>query len=200
MRTTIFLFLFLGVVVNANSSPIRFAEQYYRLYHQHFYYYPEESLENIHYLNLALHSDFANPLNALATIENELQWEKYRYLFYMHVNLCIVDSYLKLASKYDKFQAYFYNYPWKAANLDSLDQAEAFYREALNYWEDAVQWSDQASTSQFAWLFLTDIQYWEDENHRIQEGDLDYEEIILGHLDRLEEVRQNFLAMDESTY
>jgi len=179
---------------------ITYAEQFYELYHQHFYYYPDDVGENINYLILALHSDFANPLNALAKIENEKQWEKYRYLFYMHVNLELVDCYIKLASKYDKFDAYFYNYPWKYANLDSLKNAEAFYKQALYFWNEALQWSEKASTPEFAWMFLTDIQYWEDENLRIQEKDLDYQEIIEHHLNRLQEVRDKFESMDENTY
>lgn len=197
-------FVFIALLIAVSSSlwgyKFTYAEQFYTLYHQHFYYYPDDVGENIHYLSLALHSDFANPLNALAKIENEKQWEKYRYLFYMHVNLELVDCYIKLASKYDKFTAYFFNYPWKAANLDSLDSAESFYKQALYYWEDAKQWSEKASSNEFAWMFLTDIQYWEDENARIQNQDLDYQEIIDHHLARLQRVRESFLAMDENTY
>jgi hypothetical protein len=165
-----------------------------------FYYYPEDSAENIYYLGMALRSDFANPLNALARIETEKEWEKYRYLFYMHVNLLIVDSYLKMGVKYDKRDAYFYNYPWKYANLDSLDAAESYYKLALEYWYKAIEWSEKASEDKFAWMFLTDIQYMEDENYRIQEGDLDYEEVINRELNRLQAVREKFLAMDKSTY
>ncbi len=177
-----------------------YAEQYYKLYHQHFYYYPEDSAENIYYLGMALRSDFANPLNALARIEDEKQWEKYRYLFYMHVNLLIVDSYLKMGSKYDKREAYFYNYPWKYANLDSLDAAESYYKLALEFWQKAREWSLKASDSKFAWMYLEDIQFWEDENYRIQEGDLDYEAVINRELARLQTVREKFQAMDKSTY
>ena len=65
---------------------IRYAEQFYKLYHSNFYMYPTDFGENIWYLEKALGSDFANPLNALALIENQDQWERYRYLFYMHVN------------------------------------------------------------------------------------------------------------------
>jgi hypothetical protein len=177
-----------------------YAEQYYRLYHQHFYYYPEDSAENIYYLGMALRSDFANPLNALARIEDEKQWEKYRYLFYMHVNLLIVDSYLKMGSKYDKQEAYFYNYPWKYANLESLDAAESYYELALEFWRKAREWSLKASDNKFAWMYLEDIQFWEDENYRIQEGDLDYEAVISRELSRLQRVREKFQTMDKSTY
>jgi hypothetical protein len=196
-------FLFLLFLISSTplwSYRINLAEQYYQLYHQHFYYYPDDIAENVHYLQMALHSDFANPLNALAIIENEKQWEKYRYLFYMHVNLELVDCFIKWAGKFDKFNAYFFNYPWKSANLDSLDNAEKLYKQALVYWDDALEWSTTASDDTFAWMYLTDIQSWEDENYRIQTGDLDYGEIIQAHLDRLEKVRQEFQAMGPESY
>ena len=179
---------------------IFYAEQWYRLYHQHLYQYPEDSMEDIHYLGMALRSDFANPLNALAEIKNEKEWEKYRYLFYMHVNLRLIDSYIQLGNKYNKRNAYFYNYPWKYSNLDSLDTAEECYRYALNFWDDAVEWSDKAAEPRFSWMFIDDIQYWEDESYRIQQGELDYGRTIRRELDLLQSVRDKFQAMNETTY
>ena len=166
----------IGFCLLLTSSPlwaykILYAEQWYRLYHQHLYQYPEDSMEDIHYLGMALRSDFANPLNALAKIETEKEWEKYRYLFYMHVNLRLIDSYIQLGNKYNKRNAYFYNYPWKFSNLKSLETAEECFRYALNYWDDAVEWSAKAAAPEFAWMFIDDIQYWEDESYRIQSGE-----------------------------
>lgn len=151
-------------------------------------------------MGMALRSDFSNPLNALALIETEKEWEKYRYLFYMHVNLLIVDSYIRLGVKYDKRKANFYNYPWKYANLDSLNAAESYYRLALEFWDKAVEWSNMASQDKFSWMFIEEIQYWEDENHRIQDGDLDYKEIINRELDRIEKVKEEFQKMNKDTY
>lgn len=206
MKKYLKIFLLLTILISV-SKPIElhaykilYAEQFYKLYHQHFYQYPDDTMENIHYLGMALRSDFANPLNALATIENEKEWEKYRYLFYMHVNLRLVDSYLKLGMKYDKRNAYFYNYPWKFSNLDSLDTAEECYRYALNFWEDAIEWSEKAADQKFAWMFIEEVQFWEDESYRIQTGDLNYDRTIQRELDRLESVREAFEAMDENTY
>jgi len=64
----LFLLLLLASAPQAASYRVLYAEQYYRLYHQHFYQYPEDTLENIHYLEDALKADFANPLYALARI------------------------------------------------------------------------------------------------------------------------------------
>jgi hypothetical protein len=176
---------------------VLYAEQFYKLYHLHFYQYPDDTMENIYYLEQALKADFANPLYALAEIEDEEQWAQYRTLFKMHVNLKLVELYLTLGSKYDKMRAYFYNAPWREQNLESLELAEQAYRVALLYWSEAREWA-----ARLPWLYhnLEEIQIWEDERARIWSGDLDYGLIIGEHLDRLERVRRQFQSMDENTY
>ena len=158
-------------------------------------------MESIHYLELALKSDFApfaNPLYALATIHDKTEWERYRYLFYMHVNVKLIYLYLTLGSKYDKMVAYFYNYPWKRQNLESLETAEKVYKVAYGYWEDAKKWSARAWAMRS--VHLEQIQQWEDENFRIETGDLDYREVIDEQLARLGRVRETFRKMDSTTY
>ena len=189
------------VVVPLQSAfgyKIIYAEQFYRLYHRQLYMYPQDILENIWYLKEARSSDFANPLNALARVDTPEQWERYRYLFYMHVNLELVRQYRLLASKYDKRVAYFYNAPWKRQNLESLQYAEAYYQEALMYWREALEWS--AKAWDLSYIHLEKIQSWADENWRIENYDLDYDEFIQLDLDRLAKVRADFEAMDENTY
>lgn len=190
--------LFISVLVPATAYPTIYAEQYYRLYHQQLYMYPEDINENIWYLLQARGSDFANPLNALAEISDELDWERYRYLFYMHVNLELVKLYRILASKYDKRKAFFYNEPWKETILKSLDVAEVNYETAYHYWEEALYWSEKAWDLQY--IDLKDIHYWQDQNYLIETGDLDYYDIIDMDLERLQNVREDFEAMDENTY
>lgn len=175
-----------------------YAEQYYKLYHLHFYQYPSDCNENIFYLEQALESPFANPLNALAEIDNEEEWERYRHLFYLHINLKITEQYRLLASKYDKFTAYFYNYPWKQQNLDSLRYAESYYDAALYYWRQALDWAEKLEN--LPYMHLEGVQNWEDELYRVGNGDLDYQEFINMDLERLKEVRKAFQAMDQSTY
>ena len=198
----ILLFLVIGITISSPlfSYKILYAEQFYRLYHNHLYQYPDDSSENIYYLGMALRSDFANPLNALAEIKNEKEWEKYRYLFYMHVNLRIIETYIKMASKFDRQEAYFFNTPWKEANIDSLQSARECYVYARSFWDDAVEWSGKASDPKFAWMFIEDIQFWEDENFRIQEGDLDYGAIISRQIERVDCIIAEFEAMDDNTY
>lgn len=175
-----------------------YKEQLYELYHVHLYQYPERIKENIYWLEQVQEADFANPLHALARIENEREWEWYRYLFSMHINLKLTELYLRWGSKYNKFEAYFYNYPWKDDNLESLEIAESLFEEARYYWSEAQRWSERARP--FRWLTLEEIQKWEDEHHRIVNGELDYGFIIDRHLQRLREVRAAFEAMDENTY
>jgi hypothetical protein len=189
--------LFLLVPRQAASWPVVFAEHFYRLYHLHLYQYPERTAENIAYLEWALRSPFANPLNALATIPDAKHWERYRYLFYMHVNLKLTELHLNWGSKYQKQIAYFFNAPWQVENLESLDRAEELFRYAMRYWRDAQDWSKKAYRLRY---HMEEIQFWEDENFRIETGELDYEAIINEQLRRVAKVRADFEAMDANTY
>ncbi|MDR2633497.1 MAG: hypothetical protein LBC51_07735 [Treponema sp.] len=177
------------------ADRIQYKEQYFRLYHLHYIQYPDDTMENIYWLEKALHADFANPLHAAALIEDEVQWEKYRYLFMMHLNLKIIEQYLFLANKWNKRQAYFYNAPWKEQNLESLATAETCFKTALLYWEDAVNWAGKAQEGRFRFINLERVQYWQDEAQRIQGRALDYEKIIRRELLLLQKVRERFQAM-----
>jgi len=184
--------------LNASAWRILYAEQFYKLYHEHLYHYPDDTMEDIYYLEQALKADFANPLYALAPVKDKTEWERYRDLFTMHVNLKLIAAYLTLGSKYDKQNAYFYNYPWKQQNLDSLALAEKAYRVAYGYWAKAKE------SSQKAWalrdVHLEAIEEWEDENFRIQDGDLDYQDTIDRTLAHLAAVRDQFQKMGPGTY
>ncbi len=184
--------------MGAEAYNILYAEQYYKLYHQNFYQYPEDYRENIWYLERALERPFVNPLNAMAEIEDKSEWERYRYLFAMHLNLELVKQYRRLGAKYDKRKAYFFNEPWKDQNLESLDIAESYFETALHYWNRALTWWARAEKTEYH--HLEEVQYWEDERYRIKTGDLDYAAIIGRDLERLREVRRTFSRMDENTY
>jgi hypothetical protein len=179
---------------------VQYKEQYFRLYHLHYIQYPDDTMENIYWLEKAMKADFANPLYALALIEDEIQWEKYRYLFMMHLNLKLIEQYLFLGNKWNKRNAYFYNAPWKEQNLESLETAETCFRTALYYWKDARDWAAKALDRRFRFINLKRVQFWEDEAGRIEDASLDYEKTILRELALLEEVRRRFQAMDENTY
>jgi hypothetical protein len=194
------LLLFLLPAFPLDAYFVTYKEQYYRLYHLHYIQYPDDTMENIYWLEKALQADFANPLYALALIEDEVQWEKYRYLFTMHLHLKLIEQYLFLGNKWNKRNAYFYNAPWKAQNLESLDTAETCFQTALFYWQGASQWAEKALEGRFRFINLERVQFWEDEAGRIEDKSLDYEKIITRELALIQEVREKFQGMDEETY
>jgi hypothetical protein len=199
VKKALFVLLLMAFpLLGASAWRILYAEEYYELYHEHLYHYPDDTLEDISYLESALTADFANPLYALAPIKDQTEWERYRYLFSMHVNLKLIYSWLTLGSKYDKMVAYFYNYPWKQQNLDSLSKAEAAYKEAEAYWAKAQEWSAKAWAMRAT--HLDHIEEWETENFRIETGDLDYKDIIDTQLARLAKMRDAFQKMGPGTY
>jgi hypothetical protein len=193
-------FLATGPAMDLHAYRLQTKEQLWSLYHQHLKAGSLEIAENIHWLEEALRADFNNPLNALCPIKDKTEWEKYRYLFTMHLNLKLVDQYLAWGSQFNKREAYFFNAPWQQLNLESLDKAEKLFRYALVYWEDAKKWAKQANDPKYRWTELPGIQAWVDEGWRIMNGDLDYAAAIDKHLGKLAQVRQTFKNMDKDTY
>ena len=198
IRCIAFCLLVLSAAPLAYAYRLVYKEQLYELYHRHAANYPERIAENIVWIEQALKVDFANPLNALAVIETPREWEWYRYLFQMHLNLTMVDLYLQWTAQYTKRNARFFNAPWQRQNIASLDQAEELLQFARYYWEQAKTWSERAA--RFTFLHVEQIQYWEDQHLRIRTGQLDYAEIIGIHAERIAAVRADFMAMDAGTY
>ena len=196
----ILLLLVMFPTLFLNAYIVTYKEQFYRLFHMHYNQYPDDTMENIYWLEQALKADFCNPLYALALIENETQWEKYRYLFMMHINIKLAEQHLFLGNKWNKRNAYFYNAPWKEQNLDSLETAETCFHTALYYWQEALAWAEKAGERRFRWINLQKVQFWEDEVARIEKKTLDYGKTINRELALLQQVRERFLAMDENTY
>ncbi|MDR0562611.1 MAG: hypothetical protein LBG73_07965 [Spirochaetaceae bacterium] len=194
------LLLFLSVQTNLNAYVVRYKEQFFRLYHIHYMQNPDDTMENIYWLEEAVKADFANPLYAVARIENEVQWEKYRYLFMMHLNLKLIEQYIFLGNKWNKRNAYFFNAPWKEQNLESLTIAETCYQTALYYWNQALVWAEKAQDRRFRFINLERIQNWEDEAFRIERKSLDYAKTLNRELGLLQKTRETFEAMDENTY
>jgi hypothetical protein len=196
-KTALIIIFIAAGSLPGNSYFVTYKEQYYRLYHIHHIQYPDDTMENIYWLEQAMKADFANPLYALALIENEVQWEKYRYLFNMHINIKLLEQHMYLGNKWNKRKAYFYNAPWKEQNLESLEIAETCYRTALYYWDEALKWYEKANDKRFRWINLQKVQFWEDEVFRIEEGTLNYGKTINRELTLLQNVREKFQAMEK---
>jgi hypothetical protein len=192
--------LFLCRSLPLDAYAVIYKEEFYRLYHVHYQQRPDDVMENIYWLERAVKSDFCNPKFAFTKIENENDWEKYRYLFMMHLNLKLAEQHLRLGKTWDIRVARFYDAPWKDAYLRDLETAESCYRVGLYYWTEAKVWAEKANDSKFRFLFLEGVQNWEDERVRIENGKLDYEKIIQRELKRVETLKETFVAMDENTY
>ncbi len=193
----ILVFLF---ILPSFSYFVTYKEQYYRLFHVHYQQYPDDIMENIYWLEKAVAADFSNPKYALTKIDDEKDWEKYRSVFMMHLNLKLIEQHLRLGGKYDKGKVYFYDAPFREALLFELERAESCYQAGLYYWREAKLWAEKASEKKFYFLNLSGIQNWEDERERIINGKLNYEKIITRELKRIAENKAYLLAMDENTY
>ena len=179
---------------------VKYKEDFYKLYHIHYQQYPDDCIENIYWLEKAAQADFCNPLFTGVKIENQKQWEKYRYLFQMHINLKLIEQHLRLGRTYDKKVAYFYDAPWKDEYVRDLEKALSCYTAGLYYWKEAQLWAEKANAVSFNFLFITEKQFWEDERERIKNGQLDYAKMLNREISRVQKVRDTFLAMESKKY
>lgn len=176
---------------------VKYKEDWYKLYHVHYQQYPDDCIENIYWLEKAVQADFCNPLFADIKIETEKEWEKYRYLFQMHINLKLIEQHLRLGRSYDKKCIYFYDAPWKDEYLNNMQKALSCYQAGLYYWQEAKVWCEKANAASFNFLFITGKQNWEDERERIANGDLDYEKMLNREINRLEKNIKELHEMDK---
>lgn len=189
--------LLLFSMQKADAYICKYKEDYYKLYHVHHQQQPDDVMENIYWLERAVKADFCNPLYAYIKIENEKQWEKYRYLFQMHLNMKLIEQHLRLGRIYDKKVAYFYDAPWKDEYLRNLKKAKSCYEICYVYWQEASLWAEKANEGKFKFLTLTKLQNWEDERERVNTGELDYKKILDRELARLDKVIEDLEKMDK---
>ncbi|MDY2843947.1 MAG: hypothetical protein SOT81_08205 [Treponema sp.] len=198
----IFRAIFAAIALIFTVSPafsymVKYKEDYYKLFHVHYQQYPDDVMENIYWLEKAVQADFCNPLYAGVKIDNEDDWEKYRYLFMMHINLKLIEQHLRLGRTYDKKTAKFYDAPWKDLYIENLKKAKSCYEAGLYYWQEAKLWAEKANVGKFKFLFLTDIQNWEDERERVGNGNLDYDKILNREISRVQKVIDDFEKMGD---
>ena len=198
----IFRAIFAAIALIFTVSPafsymVKYKEDYYKLFHVHYQQYPDDVMENIYWLEKAVQADFCNPLYAGVKIDNEDDWEKYRYIFMMHINLKLIEQHLRLGRTYDKKTAKFYDAPWKDLYIENLKKAKSCYEAGLYYWQEAKLWAEKANVGKFKFLFLTDIQNWEDERERVGNGNLDYDKILNREISRVKKVIDEFEKMGD---
>jgi hypothetical protein len=141
-------------------------------------YGEEEIRRNIHLLNTALGVRFRHPSQALCKIETPEQYHKYRLLMFMHINLMIMRSYLRIGSLYDKRHLYFYNLDFADELKESFGTAESFYHQSIPYWDKAKKYAQRAGE----YKFELDLGTMETTRYEIQTGELDFQKIISNHI------------------
>ena len=191
------LFIAIFSAIPSFSYMVKYKEDYYKLFHVHYQQYPDDCIENIYWLEKAVQADFCNPLFTNAEIKTEKEWEKYRYLFQMHLNLKLIEQHLRLGRTYDKKCIYFYDAPWKDEYLRNMEKALSCYKAGLYYWQETKVWFEKADAPSFNFLFITSLQNWEDERERIKTGELNYEKILTREINRLEKNIKELNEMDK---
>ncbi|EKT88438.1 hypothetical protein [Leptospira santarosai] len=171
----------------------KFLEDYYQLYGLKLHYGENELRRNIYFLKIGLKKRFRHPKNALCPVKDEEEYYKYRNLLFMHINLQIMRSYMRIASQFDKRHLYFYNLDFAYDLNRSFEVADGFYKEAIPYWKEAQRYADRSSEIDSD----LDLGTMETERYEIMTGKLDFGKIIEDHLARLGKKRntvQEFLA------
>ncbi len=158
-----------------------YLEDYYELYCMKQYYNENSLRKNIERLKTALKCKFRHPSQALVKMESNAEYNKYRNLLFMHLNMLIMRNYMRVASKYDKQKIYFYNIDFANEIKDSLDIAENLYKEAIPYWEKAKEYAEKASS----YKLTTDLGYIESERYSIVKNELDFGRIIDKYIEKI---------------
>lgn len=158
-----------------------FLEDYYQLYSLKQHYNENTLRKNIARLKTALNSKFRHPSQALVKISTKDEYYKYRNLMFMHINLLIMRSYLKIGARFDKRRIYWYDLEEAKMLKESLDVAHAYYKDALPYWKKAVKYAKKASKIKIT----TDLGKIESERFSIITGELNFKRIIGNHIKRV---------------
>ncbi|MCP5499361.1 MAG: hypothetical protein H7A25_05630 [Leptospiraceae bacterium] len=160
----------------------KFLEDYYELYGLKMHYGENELRKDIYFLKIGLKSRFRHPRNALCHVKSEEEYHKYRLLLFMHLNLQIMRSYMRIGSLYDKRHLYFYNLDFAHELNKSFQTALSFYKQAKPFWADAKKQALEANKI----LKDIDLGTLETERYDISTGKLNFEYIIDTHIARLE--------------
>lgn len=171
-------------------------EDFFLLYSLRSYYNTQELKRNIFFLETGLKKRFRHPSQALCKITSKPEYHKYRLLIFMHMNLKIMRSYLRIGSKFDKRHLYFYNLDFADDLKKSFAVAQYYYEKSIPYWEKAQKYAAQASV----YPFELDMGTLESIRHEIMTGEIDFGLYTRNHLKRLKQKREavdDFLSENE---
>jgi len=165
-------------------------EDFFLLYSLKQIYQQQELHRNIFFLKIALEKRFRHPRNALCKLENKQQYHKYRLLLFMHINLKIMRSLLRIGSLFDKRHLYFYNLDFADELKESFSVANRYYKMALPYWQKAREYAFNAS----GYKFTINLSTLESIRHEIKNGDIDFGRYIGRHLRSLKQKQDTVAA------
>ncbi|AHE63100.1 hypothetical protein [Borrelia parkeri] len=181
------------LITNINaSSKFFYAEQWYVIFNEQMKKNPNSYKRNIFFLQNALKYPFGNPNYSLSKVETREEWDKYKLLFKMHVNLLLVKQHLYLGDLFDTRYTYFYKTPKKKGILENLNKSTNFYKIAAEYYTEALKYHKQLQKYKFTKMQSDGITNWEDEYHRIETKELNYYDIIERELTRIEQTKKFF--------
>ncbi|WP_445436177.1 hypothetical protein [Candidatus Borreliella tachyglossi] len=181
------------IIINTNaSSKFFYAEQWYVIFNEQMKRKPANHKRNIFFLQNALKYPFGNPDYSLAKVETREEWDKYKLLFKMHVNLLLVKQYLYLGDLFDTRYVYFYKSPKKNGILENLNKATNLYKLAITYYTEALKYHEKLKKYQFIKMQSDGITNWEDEYYKIEIKELDYYNIIDKELMRIKKTKDFF--------
>ncbi len=156
-------------------------EDFFLLYSLKQHYGEQELLKNIYFLQIALKKKFRHPKSALVLVETKQEYHKYRLLIFMHINLKIMRSFLRLGSLFDKRHLYFYNLDFADELKESFKIADFYYNRAIPFWEKAKELAKKSSQ----YSFELDLSTLESIRYEIMKGDINFEIYINNHLNKL---------------
>ncbi|MCD2396844.1 hypothetical protein LRB77_03275 [Borreliella burgdorferi] len=191
-QINLILFLLVSVAKINASSKFYYAEQWYVIFNSQMNKKPENYKKNIFFLQKALKYPFGNPKYSLTKIETKEQWEKYKLLFKMHVNLLLVRQNLHLGDLFDTRNLYFFKTPEKDGIISNLEKSKKLYKLAINYYSEALKYHKKLENYKSVKLKNDGITNWENEYHKISLKKLNYYDIIKKELLRIDETKAFF--------
>ena len=85
---------------------------------------------------------------------------------------------------------------WKDEYLANLKKTKACYEAGYYYWKEASLWAEKANIGKFRFLFIQELQNWEDERERIGTGELNYKTMLDRELKRVNGIIAEIEAID----
>ena len=198
MIRKILLFLLL-LFCFLSGRPLFYLEEFYSLYYLPHHYQNNDIKRNLVWLEVALKSPFAPPLQALFIPKSEEQYEYYQIILTMHLNYLMAKNYIYLANRFQKHEPVFFNRPYTEENTNSIQISRRLYENALYYWDKTLLYYNKAKDYQRSESFanyITSLSFIENIIYRIDQDELNYKRVIDRQLNKLSQT-ESFFKMNK---